>query len=114
MSNVNIYRMLVVSTSNITEQDDRDLTAAAHNQFQTEGFIPDITIEAVDFGYLVWVPLIEVKTTKQVLDYRGELLDAGFGIAFVNCVELALNNRCEYLRIDPDATPAEELPDYSW
>ena len=115
MSKLNISRMLTLSTCHITKEEDDLLDKIVRGQWPVPENIPEIHIEAVDYGWLVWMtPAYPIRSHQDSADYVLTLLEAGFGRPFCICVSLALTSECEYLRLDPDVEPTEGMLEFDW
>lgn len=95
MGNLQIDRMLVLSTAHISSETNEQLQNNQEEQF------PLVVYEKGDYGYLILVP-------EHDEDLHGVPDD------LKRVLEFAALHECEWVMLDCDANVITELPTFEW
>ena len=95
MNNLEVSKMLTVSTAHITEDTNRLLA----NEPYTDGMQLSV-FEKADFGWFIYVN-DDLENRNIPDDLRA-------------CLELAKENGCKWLCLDCDGDTVDELEEYEW
>lgn len=101
-----ICKMLTLSTAHITKETadklNHDCKPVAPEDYNLHSFCWDLAISCYpknEYGWFLWIDLADLETAPE--DLR-------------RCINLALDNDCEWLCIDRDGPIEESLPTYEW
>lgn len=93
-----MYQLLTLSMAHMTPSDD-DMLRNGESRY--------LCAYNVDYGHLVWVPE-DLEIIDETLQGMKE---EGMSKGLIECMKLALDLDCRYIRFDCDEPPYEGLPD---
>ena len=93
-SDLEIERILVLSTAHITKETSELLEKEAHSD------LANYVVHGYEYGWFVLVYKLQEVTRK--------IPDLGL------CLKLAKDNQCKWVRLDRDGPIIDNLPQYSW
>ena len=96
-----ITKILEISTIHITEKDNEKLKTIKIND-------EDMWVIKHVFGFIILI------NTEEFEEMKREYSNYGLSNSFIEILEIAKRNKCQYINIDRDNTIYNDLEKYNW